>query len=60
MTNNCDLLTQIQNIAPWLVNLPNGKQIVATKCGKVILEFNLILENVLYIPQLKCNLLFVP
>lgn len=49
---NYDLRTHIQSVALWLVNFPNGKQTVTTKCGSVKLCSNLFLENVLYIPPL--------
>lgn len=41
------------------VGLPNGKQIMVTKEGNVALGENLILTDVLYVPDLKCNLISV-
>ena len=54
--------------ASWLFNvhntncpvgLLNGKSVIATKEGSVHLTNNLILKNVLFVPELCCNLILV-
>uniref|UniRef100_A0A803NEI4 FBD domain-containing protein n=1 Tax=Chenopodium quinoa TaxID=63459 RepID=A0A803NEI4_CHEQI len=58
MYGNIDLFTNLSDISSP-VGLPNGKSTTATKEGRVILSDNLTLDNVLYVPALKCNLLAV-
>ncbi|XP_021753751.1 uncharacterized protein LOC110719155 [Chenopodium quinoa] len=41
------------------VGLPNRKSTTATKEGRLVLSDGLTLDNVLYVPALKCNLLYV-
>ncbi|XP_074373550.1 uncharacterized protein LOC141713884 [Apium graveolens] len=41
------------------LGLSNGKQVMATKEGSVALGDKLILTDVLYVPELNCNLIFV-
>lgn len=59
MTGKFDFFTNIYNITPWPINLPNEKQTYVVKYGNVLLGSSLLLKNVLYIPQLTCNLLSV-
>ena len=46
-------------IPPCPVSLPNGAQAFATKEGRVCLSDKLILEHVLFVPELTCNLISV-
>ena len=58
MSGNIDLFFDLCDVnSP--VGLPNGKSTLATKEGKIKLANNLILEHVLYVPALACNLLSV-
>ena len=41
------------------IGLPNGKQTFATKEGTVVLNDVLTLTNVLYVPNLQCNLISI-
>ena len=59
MSGNLNLFFQIYDIASELVGLPNGKHITATKEGRVKIGADLFLDNVLYVPALTCNLMFL-
>ncbi|CAH9096266.1 unnamed protein product [Cuscuta epithymum] len=54
-----NLLSQIQNIAPCSVGLPDGKTVLATKEGCVKFSNGLCLQNVLFVPQMQCHLISV-
>ena len=41
------------------IGLPDGTRVVANYCGSVQISANLILKNVLFVPNLKCNLISV-
>ena len=56
-TESC--LTDTHHISQCLVGLPNGAHAIATKAGRVLLTDGLILEHVLFVPQLHCNLISV-
>lgn len=60
MTCNVDILMNLTETKnnPKL-NLPNGKTSVITHVGDKKLENNLLLKNVLYVPEFKHNLLSV-
>ena len=59
MTGNLEYLTDLRNITACLIGLPNGKQAMALKEGTVCLNKHIKLKNVLYGPQLNCNLISV-
>lgn len=59
MSGNALLLNDLCDEPPYLVNLPNGSMTVALKTGTVTLINNIKLHHVLYVPQLKCNLIFM-
>lgn len=59
MTWNRDYLFDVINIAPCLVTLPYGKLSSTEKCGNFQIRTNLILDNVLYIPQLTRKLISI-
>ncbi|XP_021732478.1 uncharacterized protein LOC110699281 [Chenopodium quinoa] len=52
-------LQDVQSIIPYPVGLPDGAKALATKEGRVVLEDGITLENVLFVPQLNCNLISV-
>ena len=59
MTGRIDDLCDLQEIASCPMGLPNGSTVVATKEGSIFLDRTLCLKNVLYVPGLTCNLIFV-
>ncbi|XP_062086361.1 uncharacterized protein LOC133792468 [Humulus lupulus] len=59
MTSNAKLFRQLIDVSPTSVRLPNGKHAIATKEGTITLSPNMVLTNVLYVPDLTCNLLSV-
>ena len=59
MTDTLETVPDLKEIAPCPVGLPNGKDTIATKEGTIILNEDLSLENILYAPELTCNLIFV-
>ncbi|KNA05415.1 hypothetical protein SOVF_190600, partial [Spinacia oleracea] len=59
MSGNRSMFSTLTDATHSPVGLPNGKQVMATKEGTVILSENLTLSNVLYVPDLKCNLISV-
>ena len=44
---------------PLLITLPNGYKVKVTQIGKVILASNIILNEVLYVPSFKYNLVSI-
>lgn len=58
-TGNFSYLFDVKDIAECLVRLPNGRKIAATKEGSVIFSKELCLKNVLYVPDLDCDLISV-
>ncbi|XP_012840356.1 PREDICTED: uncharacterized protein LOC105960698 [Erythranthe guttata] len=59
MTGCDDLLTKSHDVHNYPVGLPNGAEIVATKEGTTVLGEQIKLNNVLFVPNLNCNLLSV-
>ncbi|KAL2901568.1 Retrovirus-related Pol polyprotein from transposon RE1 [Bienertia sinuspersici] len=59
ITNNYQLLFDTTPVSHWPVGLPNGQHAMATLIGSVSLSPRLILKNVLYVPELHCNLISV-
>ncbi|KAJ4812579.1 Retroelement pol polyprotein-like [Rhynchospora pubera] len=57
MTGEFTYLQDVCDVAPSLVELPNGAQTVANQEGCVVLNGGLVLKRVLYVPTLKCNLI---
>ena len=52
-------LFDVHHISKCPVGLPNGKCITATKEGSIRLTDKIILKNVLFVPDLRCNLISV-
>ncbi|KAL1219887.1 Retrovirus-related Pol polyprotein from transposon TNT 1-94 [Cardamine amara subsp. amara] len=59
MTGYEDLLCYSKYILPCTIGLPNGEKIIARKKGTVVFDEDFELKNVLFVPDLKCNLISV-
>ncbi|KAL2927193.1 Retrovirus-related Pol polyprotein from transposon RE1 [Bienertia sinuspersici] len=59
VTGDDSSLFDTKIISPWPVGLPNGSRSFATLVGRVALSSHLTLENVLFVPDLCCNLISV-
>ena len=57
MTGDLNLIENVRDVRPIGVGLPDGKENMANKKGTVKLSKNLKLNNVLYTPDLRCNLI---
>lgn len=59
-TYNAELLKNISRLEnPYTVKLPNGEKLVVKYCGTCVLNGDLILYDVLYVPEFKVNLISV-
>ncbi|XP_062080820.1 uncharacterized protein LOC133785617 [Humulus lupulus] len=59
VTGDESCLLDIKVVSPCPVGLPDGQSVVATKDGVVQITEKIILQHVLFVPQLTCNLLLV-
>lgn len=59
MAHMLSLLSNVEDIQPIHVALPNGSEIMAFKRGTINLDSKLRLNNVLYVPGLNCNLISI-
>ncbi|KAL2903852.1 Retrovirus-related Pol polyprotein from transposon TNT 1-94 [Bienertia sinuspersici] len=59
VTGNASCLCDIHIIKECPVGLPDGRHATATKEGRVFLAPGIILEHVLLVPNLNCNLISV-
>nr|GMC49091.1 Retrovirus-related Pol polyprotein from transposon TNT 1-94 [Ipomoea batatas] len=59
MTGNVNILHNVSNMTGCPMGLPDGRNTVATKKGLVNLDERLKMHNVLYVPELNCNLISV-
>ncbi|KAF7821316.1 retrovirus-related Pol polyprotein from transposon TNT 1-94 [Senna tora] len=59
MTGTRTCLSHVRNIKPCPVGLPNGDHATTLKQGTVFLGKKLELRNVLFVPNLNCNLISV-
>ena len=57
MTGDVSKLSKINDIHLILVNMPNGKTSMASKLGMVRLNSKILLHDVLFVPDLTCNLI---
>ncbi|XP_069145864.1 uncharacterized protein [Solanum lycopersicum] len=57
MTGNFSSLYDIMSVPECSIDLPDGTHVVANYCGSVQISSNLILKNVLFIPNLKRHLI---
>ena len=53
------LLSKTKNVAPVLINLPNGTHTLAIKQGTVAFGEKLNLTKILYVPNPSCNLVSI-
>ncbi|CAA7040935.1 unnamed protein product [Microthlaspi erraticum] len=59
MTGYVDLLNDRKYMLPCGIGLPNGKQSLSREKGTVIFDEDFALKNVLFVPDLRCNLISV-
>jgi hypothetical protein len=59
MTGDLNVMCDVHNIESCPVGLPNGQHTLSTKEGSVVLDGNLRITNVLYVPRLNCSLISV-
>lgn len=59
MSGNKSLFNSLNDANASPVDLPNGKQVMATKEGNMQFSEHLQLTGVLYVPELNCNLISV-
>lgn len=59
VTSDQSWFSDMVDIDPCLVSLPNGESVVAIKKGFVSLSPTITLSNVLLVPQFGCNLLSI-
>lgn len=59
MTGSLEILNYLRKITACPVGMPIGNRVLATNEESIELDDNLVLSNVLYVPGLSCNLIFV-
>lgn len=59
MTGDLTMLQEIHGAQPISIGLPNGTYTLASKQGTMRLRGKMKLSNVLFVPSLKCNLVFI-
>lgn len=59
MTGAVECLFDVHTVTPCLVGLPNGKLVIADQEGSVALTDKMTLHSVLFVKELKCNLISV-
>ena len=59
VVGDASMSTDMKKIAPVKIRLPNGAHTMASETGLASLGENLTLKNVLYVPNLKCNLVSI-
>ncbi|XP_057999352.1 uncharacterized protein LOC131178413 [Hevea brasiliensis] len=59
LTGTLAFLSELRDIVPCSVGLPNGEKTLAVKEGTVLHGGDLKLQRVLYVPNLNCNLISV-
>ena len=59
MTGNLSFIQEVQHISPISIRLPSDALGFAGKEGSVKLNTQIKLNNVLYVPSLTCNLIFI-
>jgi len=59
MTYDIERIKEVKSIRPTPICLPNGAHTLAEKQGTLALGENVSLKEVLYVPELNCNLLSV-
>lgn len=56
MTGRRDLFINLQHVSLYIIGLPTSTKVVAS-VGTVCVGQNFIVRNMLYLPELTCNLL---
>ncbi|KAK4426472.1 hypothetical protein Salat_1415800 [Sesamum alatum] len=59
MTGRKELLSELKDTIPMSVYLSNGARTTATMVGRVVFSPKMELANVLYVPDLTCNLISI-
>ena len=59
VTNNIAILRDIKTIKNCPVGLPDGQTANCNQLGSIVLKDGLVIHNVLFVPQLTCNLISV-
>ena len=59
MTRSLKSMSDVKKVLSCPVGLPDGTEVIAEKEGTIVLDKHLKLNNVLYVPNLKCNLVSV-
>ncbi|XP_075489647.1 uncharacterized protein LOC142528484 [Primulina tabacum] len=59
VTSDESCLSNIKTVSPCPVGLPDGQTVDATKEGVVRLTDTIVLQHVLFVPKLHCNLISV-
>ena len=59
LTGNLNLLSNVHEASSIHLELPNGETTLATKKGLVHLNSQIVLKDVLYVPQFCCNLISI-
>lgn len=59
MSGNKSLFNDISHVPPSPVGLPNRTKVIATEAEMIISSDKLHMSNVLYVPDLTCNLISV-
>lgn len=59
MTGQLDMMVDVKDITSVLVGLPSGMKTLSTKGGRVCMTQEVILNDVLYIPDLIYNLISI-
>ena len=59
MVGDVKLVRNLRQVSPIAIGLPNGDCTVARNVGSVTLGDDIKLDNVLYVPNLNCNLVAI-
>jgi len=59
MIGNLNHMDELRDIQSCLVGLPNGQHTTGIKEGSMVLDRGLKLTNILYVPKLNYNLIYV-
>lgn len=59
MTGCIDFLSEVSDMAPVMIKLPDGRYTISHKHGKVKLGSALILHDVFFVHELQCHLISV-
>lgn len=59
MTGRKDIIFNLVSISLCYIGLPNNAQTLTILEGRVYLSPNIMLQNVLFVPGLACNIYFL-